>query len=252
MEIEDLILLLWRNVRFLVLGLVLGAMVGIVAAKIETPVYESTTKVLISRTREQSNADMLPLSDDQLVAINLQLAKAQPVLDEASRQLGTKIDPDSIQVSAIPNSLMIQIKVEDTDPKRAATTANLLVQILIEQNETLLSGRYAAFEDAINSQIDQVQVEIADLQTEIKQLNDASIQEQLKQVNQQIDQLKTQISTLAAGNRRLPGCPFANRPCFDRPKAGPVGSVEFPDEQLWADPDQSHLYRETRTMRYQP
>ncbi len=196
MEIKDLILLMWRNARFLVLGVVLGTMLGIVAAKVEAPAYESTTKVLISRTREQSNADMLPLSDDQLVAINLQLAKAQPVLDEVSGELGSKVDPDSIQASAIPNSLMIQIKVDDTDPKRAAVIANLLVQILIRQNETLLSGRYATFEDAINSQIDQVQTQIVDLQTKIKQISDSSIQEQLTQVNQQIDQLSTQISGL--------------------------------------------------------
>jgi capsular exopolysaccharide synthesis family protein len=207
MEIKDLVLLLWRNLRFLILGLLLGAVIGIVAAKIETPAYESTTKVLISRTREQSNADMLPLSDDQLVAINLQLAKAQPVLDEASSQLGSKIDPDNIQVSSIPNSLMVQIKVEDTDPKRAAAIANLLVQILIQQNESLLSGRYAAFEDAINSQIDQVQIEIGGLQTEINQINDASIQDQLKQVNQQIDLLKEQISTLQKDIASFPDIP---------------------------------------------
>ncbi len=196
MEIKDLLMLLWHNVRFLILGLLAGFLVGLVAAQIETPVYESTTKILVSRTREQSSADMLPLSDDQLLAINLQLVKSQPVLEEASKQLGTRIDPDYVQVSAIPNSLMIQIKAQDPDPKRAAAIANLLVQILIQQNQTLLAGRYSAFEDAISSQIDQVQIQIRDLQTEINQMSDATVQEQLTKVNQQVDQLKTQIAAV--------------------------------------------------------
>lgn len=195
MELKDLFWLLWRNVRLLILGLVLGAIVGMVAGKIEAPVYESTTKILVSH-RQQGSTDVLPLSDDQLVAINLQLAKAQPTLDQAAKLLGSKIDPDAIQVSAIPNSQMIQIKVQDEDPKRAAAIGNLLVQTIIQQNQTLLSDRYTAFEDAINKQLDQVQAQIGDLQTQVNQSTNTNIQEQLKEVNQQIDQLKAQIASL--------------------------------------------------------
>ena len=107
MEIKDLILLMWRNVRYIILGLVLGAGIGIVVSKIQTPVYEATTKVFVSRARQQSNSDMLSLSDEQLLAINLQLAKSQPVLNDVSSQLGSKIDVDNIQVEPIPNTLII-------------------------------------------------------------------------------------------------------------------------------------------------
>ena len=190
MEIRDFISLLWRNIRWLILGLVLGAFVGILAGQLETPVYETSTKVLVSRTRQQSTADMLPLSDEQLVAINLQLAKSQPVLAEVSDQVGGKVDADNIQVSTLPNTLIVQIKVQDTDPKRAADIANVLVQTLIRQNQSLLSGRYETFEAAINAQIDDVSTQMKSLQTEINQINDTSVQQQLDQVNQQIEQLK--------------------------------------------------------------
>ena len=196
MEIKDLLSLMWRNVRFLILGLAIGAALGLLIAKIETPVYEATTKVLVSRARQQSNADMLPLSDEQLLAINLQLAKAPPVLDEVSSRLGSKIDADKIQVSAVPNTLIVQVKVQDADPNRAATIANLLVEILIQQNEAFLSGRYATFEEAINSQIGQIQKQIDSLQAEAGQINDSSIQAQLAQINRQIEQIKAEISAL--------------------------------------------------------
>jgi capsular exopolysaccharide synthesis family protein len=196
MELKDLILLMWRKIGYIILGLIVGAGIGIAVSLIQSPVYEATTKVFVSRARQQSNADTLSLSDEQLLAINLQLAKSPSVLDEVSTQLGSKINADNIQVGTIPNTPIIQIKVQDTDPKRAATIANLLVQTLIQQNETLLSARYIEFENSTSEKIDQVQNEIASLQTQINELNNTGIEEQLSQVNQQIEQLDTEITGL--------------------------------------------------------
>jgi capsular exopolysaccharide synthesis family protein len=196
MEIKDLILLMWRNVRYIFLGLVLGMGIGVVVSLVQTPVYEASTKVFVSRTRQQSNVDMLSLSDEQLLAINLELAKSKAVLEGVTSQLGSKIDSDNIMADIIPNTLIIQITVLDNDPQRAATIANLLVQTLIQQNEKLLSVRYKAFEDSTNEQVDQIQKQINSLQTQINQINDTGIQEQLTQVNEQIEQLKTEISGL--------------------------------------------------------
>lgn len=196
MEIKDLIRLVWRNIRYIILGLIVGLVIGIFASKIQTPVYEATTKVFVSRTRQQSNSDILSLSDEQLLAINLQLAKSQSVLNGVSSQLGYKVDADNIQAGAIPNTLIIQIKVQDNDPKRAAEIANLIVHTLVQQNETLLTERYTGLENAINEQIDQVQKQIDSLQTQIDQINNTSIQKQLTQVDQQIGQLEAEVFDL--------------------------------------------------------
>ena len=196
MEIKDLLSLMWRKVHILVLGLVLGIGLGFVVSKLQIPVYEATTEVLISRARQQSNTDMLPLGEDQLVSTNIQLAKSQPVLDAASTELGSEIEADNVHVNVIPNTLIIQIKVQDADPRRAAEIANILVQVLIRQNEDLVSARYSAFESSLNEQIDQIQKQINELQSQISQINDASISEQLAQVNQEIDQLKSDITSL--------------------------------------------------------
>jgi Mrp family chromosome partitioning ATPase/uncharacterized protein involved in exopolysaccharide biosynthesis len=110
--------------------------------------------------------------------------------------LGSKIKADNIQVSTIPNTLIIQIKVQDTDSQRAATIANTLVEVLIQQNENLVSEQYTVFESNLNVQIDQIQKQINDLQNQINQINDVSISEQLTQVNQEIDRLKSELSSL--------------------------------------------------------
>lgn len=204
MEIKDLILLMWRNIRVIVLGLVLGAGIGVFLSIIQSPVYEASTKVFVSRARQQSNSDVLSLSDEQLLAINLQLAKSQTVLNAVSSQLGSKVDVDNIQAGALPNTLIVQIKIQDTDPQRATTIANLLVQELIQQNEFLLSEQYTGFENAIIEQIEQVQQQIDDLQIQISQINNTSIQEQQEQVNQEIEQLKAEISSVEQEIAGLP------------------------------------------------
>lgn len=196
MESKDLLLLLWRNIRFLIAGLVLGVALGFAATKIQTPVYEAKTQILISRSRQQSNTDMLPLGEDQLISTNVQLAKSQPVLDAVSAKLGSKVKVDNIQVAAISNTLIIQIRAQDPNPQRAANIANTLVQVLIQQNQEMVAARYTDFESRLNDQIDQLQKQIRDLQGQISQINDASIAEQLAQVNKEIDRLNTEIAAL--------------------------------------------------------
>ena len=207
MELKEFVLLMWRNIRYILLGIFFGASVGILAVKIQVPVYEATTQVYVSRTRQQSNADMVSLSDEQLLAINLQLLKSRLILDEVISQLGSKVNPDDIAVGVLPNSLILQIKVSDNDPQQAATIANLLVQVLIEKNGALVSGWYEASENSITEQLALVQEQMADLQIQISQINDASIREQLIQVNQQINQLKTEISTIEQDIASFPESP---------------------------------------------
>jgi len=246
MEIKDLILLMWRNIRYVVLGLALGVGIGVFVSIVQAPVYEATAKVLVSRPRQQNNSDMLSLSEEQLLAINLQLAKSQPVLNVVSTQLGSKFDPDNVQVEAIPNTLIVQIKVQDHDPQRAAQIATLLVQTLIRQNEMLISEQYVGFENALNEQIDGVQKQIDGLQAQIKQINDTGIQDQLTKVNQQIDELKTEISTL---EKEIAGLPYSLTPFPNVPTPSPLERIPLAQKQTQLDQLRSllTLYQQIQT-----
>jgi capsular exopolysaccharide synthesis family protein len=186
------------------------------------------------------------MSDEQLLAINLQLAKSQHVLNDVSSQLGSKIDADNIEVAEIPNTLMLQIKVQDHDPQRAAQINKLLVQNLIQQNETLISEQYAGFEDALNEQIDTVQKQIDSLQAQVKQINGTEIQAQLAQVNQQIDQLKIEISGL---EREITDLPYSLTPFPNVPTPSPLERIPLAQKQ--SQLDQLHsllsLYQQIQT-----
>ena len=200
MQIKDLLQLMWRNVGYLVLGIVLGAGIGLVISVRQTPLYEATAKIFVGRTSQQPSSDVLLLDDEQLLAINLQLAKFLPVDNISSKAA-------NIQIAEIPNTQILTIKVQAKDPQLAANIANSVVQSLIQQNVTLLSGRYTGFENAVNERIVEVQKQIDNLQTQINQTTDTGIQEQLDQVNQQIEKINTEISSLEQEISNFPTFP---------------------------------------------
>jgi len=194
MDLKELIRLFRRWFWLLAVCLILGLSAGYLVSKMQTPVYEASTKVLVARTRQQSYNDMLSLDDQQLVMTYLQLLKTRPILEEAEGLLGIKIDPENIQASLIANTQVIEIKVRDKNVKHAVDTANTLVEILIKQNENLQAGRYAVYEEGLSSQIAQVQKQIDGLQNQITQINEENVEEQLDLVNKQIIDLQNEIS----------------------------------------------------------
>jgi capsular exopolysaccharide synthesis family protein len=196
MEMIKLIPLIRRWWWLLLAGALLGLAGGFFASTIQTPVYEASTKVLVSRGRQQGGADVLFIGDQQLLLTYVQLLKTRPILDQARSRLGIDVRSDMLQVNALADTQIIQIKVQGEDAAQTAAIANTLVQILIEQNETLYAGRYAAYEEGLNTQIAQVQDEMTGLQSQITQINQASVQEQLDTVNQQIEDIQAQILTL--------------------------------------------------------
>ena len=204
MEIKEFITLFRRWSWLLILGAILGSAGGFLASRIQTPVYEASAKVLVSKSHQQGGTDIFAISDQQLVLTYLQLLKTRPILDEASSKLGVQIDLDNIQVNIVPDTQIIQIKVQDEDPKQAVAIANTLVQVLIEQNETLYAGRYAVYEEGLNSQIAQAQKQINTLQSQITQINQATLQEQFDLVNKQIKDIQDEISNLEADIAKFP------------------------------------------------
>jgi len=204
MEPKELISLYRRWIWLVIAGLILGLASGFLASKIQTPTYEASAKVLVTRSRQQGGTDILSISDQQLVATYLQLLKTRPVLNETGARLGRNIDSDNIIVDLVPDTQIIQIKVQDKDPKQAFAIANTLVQILIEQNETLYTGRYTSYEEGLSSQITQVEKQINTLQGQITQINQANVEEQLTLVNQQITDLQVEISSLDQDISKFP------------------------------------------------
>jgi polysaccharide biosynthesis transport protein len=196
MELKQYIQIVQRWAWLLILGLALGGGAGYFYSDLQEPVYSASTRLMVmSAPQEQAYYDTY-WRDQQLTQTYLELVTTQPVLDLAGQNLGSAVDSGQIQVKQVRDTPVLQLTVEDQDPRRAADIANILVNVLIEQNEAMQAGRYASTEESIQAQIAQVDEQIKSLQREVDQISTRSFQEQLKEVETQIKPLQEEVSTL--------------------------------------------------------
>lgn len=197
MELRQYLLLARRWVWLVILGLILGMGAGYVFSRYQTPIYQTSTKVMVnSSLHGQTSSSYTTYYDQQLAATYVQLLTTQPILDGASQNLGYKVSSEQIATQLIQQAPIIKITVEDTDPQKAADIANNMVQVLIDRNETLQSGQFAATEESLQYQITQVEEQITKYQTDLDVISSKSLSEQLDLVTTQMEPLQTEATQL--------------------------------------------------------
>lgn len=180
----------------LVAGTLLGIAAGYLIVQQQSPVYQASAKVLISRNLQTKSADLAYLSDQLPIQTYIELLKTTSILSAASGKLGLVIDPEKVSVLQLADNQIIHVTVEDNNSQRAAQIANMLIEVLIEQTNAAQADRYSTFETALNSQIEDIKNQIASQEEQIQRIIDVYAQEHLTQTNEQITQLKQEITKL--------------------------------------------------------
>ena len=193
MELKQYLQIAQRWAWLLILGLVLGAGGGYLGTMYQTPVYQSSTKILVSRSPEQSSTDFAYLNDQQLAQTYIQLLTTQPVLSAVEETLGFPVKAEQVTAQLVSNTQLIKLSVEDTDADRAAQICNTLVKELISQNEELQTSRFTSSEESLQAQLSQVEAQIATLQSEIADISEEALLAQQEEVKAEINKLESQI-----------------------------------------------------------
>lgn len=191
-------LLLKHWAWLLILALVLGAAAGFGFSRVQTPVYQGVTKVMVTRggMADQSLDIYSSIYAAQLTQTYLELLQTKTVLDTVAERLG--IDPKKMvsDATAIRDTTIIEITADHINPQMAASIANMLVTVLIEQNEKIQSGRYVVMEESLLAQKTQMEQQITTLQSQIDQASIKTVDEQKQWLQDQISGLKQESSTL--------------------------------------------------------
>ena len=211
MELKQYLHIVQRWTWLLILGLVLGAAGGYFASRYQTPVYQATTRAMVMRAPQEKSSDYTYLSDQQLTQTYIQLVTTQPVLDAASEELGYRVSRDQIAVQQLRDTQVIQLTVEDQDPRRAADIANMLVEKLITQNDSIQSGRFTSTEASLREQIKQTEDQISSIQIVINQVSTQNLKDQITQLEAQITPLQEEVSTLEKEIVALPNWKVENK-----------------------------------------
>ena len=187
-DFGKLINTLQRWIWLLILLTALGAGSGYFYSRQQIPVYEATTNILVTRNSQQSVGDISQsLNLSQLVETYVRMLTLNDFLDIVSKRLGYKVSAANVSVSALTNTQVIQLRVLDPDPVRAALIADTMVVVLGEQNETLQAGRYAEAEQSLDIQIKETEAKIAEVQAKLDEAKTSALATQVVEAQKNID-----------------------------------------------------------------
>jgi capsular exopolysaccharide synthesis family protein len=205
-NLKHLLALLRHWVWLLVLAVILGSAIVYTASKLQTPIYESRTQVMITRSSQGSVADITQtLNTQQIAQVYIELLSQDWLLEAVAGRVGTEVDKSRIKVSEAANTQIIGIAVEDEDPARATLIGDTLVQVLIEQNENIQSGRYADAEESLDLQIQKMEEQIASIQAQLEQAKSDALNEQINAAQKNIQSTQAAIKSTKTELSKLNG-----------------------------------------------
>ena len=131
MTLNDIISLVLKNLKYLIIFTVLGAVIGYgCAAFIITPMYTTQGSVYVlpkeSEIKTQSDFQMM----NSYVKNYLVLFTRKPIKEAAAQSLGmtyAEFNKAKIEVSVIKESTVLELKVTTDDPEKSANIANALL-----------------------------------------------------------------------------------------------------------------------------
>ncbi len=203
MELMQYIEVIRKWIWLLVLSVALAAGASLIASLLATPVYRTTTTLMVSQTISNPNPDSGDLyASQQLAQTYVQLITKEPILKATAESLGLKQNWESLkgQVSAVPiqGTQLIEISVIDTSPARAQAIANEIARQVILQSPTTPSPDRQERIVFIQSQLPELESRIKQAQKDVlaigEQISIANSARQIQDLSQQQTILNTQIT----------------------------------------------------------
>ena len=133
--------------------LVLGA--ALVASFLQTPVYQSTARVLL---RPTVSAGSVQQQEPVLVQTEIEVFRSEAVVNRVRERLGGAAP--RVSVSSINQTAVIQVSAESTRPALAAATANAYVAAYTESKREMATSEVVEASAEIQAQIDRIQSEV--------------------------------------------------------------------------------------------
>ncbi len=194
-ELKQYIYLLRKWLWLFLIGGLLGCAAGYLFSLYQPTIYETSTKILVSRAIDQDSQTYYFFNELQLAKTYAQLINTGLILQNLNQELGFEVGKDQISVRQVEDSLLLEITVRDSDPERAARIANTLVEVFINYNRDLQDKRFAESEQSLKDQIAEVQTNVAYYQGQIENLSQSSLEEQKQQVVKRIQEIEKQLSS---------------------------------------------------------
>lgn len=132
-----------------------GAITFLVSVR-QPKIYKASATALIDQPQVASDYTGI-LSDERSALTYSQLMIQRPILEGVIEDLGLSLSVDdlgkSLTVQVIPDTQLLEISVEDTDPQRASQIVNTIGLVFAEENEELQASRYRETKNSLETQM---------------------------------------------------------------------------------------------------
>ncbi|MFO7536622.1 MAG: polysaccharide biosynthesis tyrosine autokinase [Chloroflexota bacterium] len=186
MEIKQYLAILRRWAWLIILGAIVSGTTAYIISSNQDPIYRATARYLIDEAPGSTigNEYSQILFAQRLAQTYVQVMTTTPILQETAARLN--LPPNvarqlggMISVSAPPDTQILVIGVEDTDPERAALIANTVGQVFIDTTREREASRYATPIANWEIRLEEISAEIGTIEGELAALGVPETAEQL-------------------------------------------------------------------------
>jgi non-specific protein-tyrosine kinase len=176
-DIRRYLSLVWHWSWLLVLAFVMAGGVAYLVSYRMPLVYQASTTVLIQESPTVRGTDYASLvTSERLAQTYAQLMIKLPVLENVVETLGLDFPATRlrgmIQVLPVADTQLIEVRVLDSDPVRAALIANSLVVEFAKQNQNRQEVRYQASKQSLETQMARMEEQISQVIEQLVALGD--------------------------------------------------------------------------------
>jgi len=198
--------------RLIVIVTLLAVVSSAIATLFQPDVYVSRTTLMIGTTIMNPNPDSGQIYiAQQLATIYADMAKREPIQIATMEALGIDWLPQ-YQSKVVPNTQMIEISVNDTNPQRAQIIANELANQLRLQSPAIGATETGDQQEFIRQQLENLKIQIQEtdsrieeLQTSLVGLNSASeianIEGEITYESQKLNALRESYASFLANSQ---------------------------------------------------
>jgi capsular exopolysaccharide synthesis family protein len=169
MELRDYLAILWGRKWVIIITAVATLMVVTIGTFLAVPLYEATITLRVA-TAVGGTVNYTDYQyADRLMNTYTEIVTSGPILDDLAKDFGRTKAP-KVSAEIVPNTELMLITVEDSDPELAAAEANALARILIDRSRELYTGSGKNLQEILSEQLSQIEAELSQARQEYETL----------------------------------------------------------------------------------
>ena len=171
LELRDYLAVVRRRKVLIAVVTLLTVAAAVAYSLLQTPIYQSTTEVLIQRSASENVLSDAQQQNPQLVQqqiqTEIQIIQSRSIEDAVRAKLGSLPD---ISVSSRGDTQVVAISVDDTDARRAATDANGYAETYVAERRRSTGDDLLGAAGDLQAELDRIDAEVADADQKVTDL----------------------------------------------------------------------------------